>query len=106
MTVEELRVEAKKLGYNLIKLQEPFGKLMKCSCGRTPGVKRAFRIGKSGYVQVVCPNCKQRGPLIGDFPRHTYSQHEMEKLARDAWNEGKRDLQNDITDIINNHRPY
>ena len=34
MTVEELKIEANKLGYNIIKKPEPKEKKLPCICGR------------------------------------------------------------------------
>ena len=34
MTVDELKIEAKKLGYNIIKISEQPEKLLPCICGR------------------------------------------------------------------------
>lgn len=56
MTVEELKIEAKKLGYNIIKKQEPI-KLMRCICGNYKPVRYWAPNDKTGLWYYVCPKC-------------------------------------------------
>lgn len=65
MTLDELRVEAKKHGYRLTKIPEKKPKILPCSCGRKQiGVWIRYdyveknRIGTKtkGYL-LKCPNC-------------------------------------------------
>jgi hypothetical protein len=70
MTVEELKIEAAKLGYNIIKKQ-PYIKLEKCQCGKKPQVGYGIN-----YVFCRCNYCKTEGP-------HALT----ERQARLNWNE-------------------
>ena len=54
MTVEELRVEAKKLGYDIIKARK-YVPHVKCNCGLHAKVK--YRAPKND-VAVFCDECK------------------------------------------------
>lgn len=73
MTVEELKIEAEKLGYNIIKKQ-PYIKLEKCKCGKKP---RLYYGMNDMYYR--CDNCKTEG------------QHrEFERQARVSWNTERR----------------
>ena len=56
MTVEELRVEAKKLGYNILKISKK-EKLLPCTCG---GLKRDHFVtlcGEVWYDGLRCTRC-------------------------------------------------
>lgn len=82
MTVEELRKEAKALGYRLVKI-EPYIKLEKCPfCGKKPtywsrSMDKDGR-GMRSYVKYSCPDT--RGQLYTDW-------FLTEKAAKLAWNE-------------------
>ena len=57
MTVEELKIEAKKLGYSIIK-NNPIPKILPCTCGRKRMEKwYSCQDGKDTKVDIVCPNC-------------------------------------------------
>ena len=57
MTVEELKIEAKKLGYSIIKIN-PMPKILPCTCGRKRMEKwYSCQDGKDTKVEIVCPNC-------------------------------------------------
>ena len=57
MTVEELKIEAKKLGYNIIKIK-PKTKILPCICGRKRMEKWYFcQEGKDTKIEIVCPIC-------------------------------------------------
>lgn len=84
MTLEELKAEADKFGYKLIKKPKPMPPLAKC-CGVKPEVW--FVSGDYGYNEVQCPKCG------ADVSATT------ERDARLAWNrmiqeakDGKREI--------------
>lgn len=81
MTFEELKVEAEKQGYNLIKKPKRLGRLKHCTCGRYP-----VRIyGKSDSIYFKCPGCGKKAPVI---IRESYeTMHGTEKRARVAWDD-------------------
>lgn len=84
MTVDELRAEAKKLGYNIIKVKKP-EKLLPCTCGskrRYRGNRYEKSTGKF-YDELVCMKCGKR------------AEGETEEEAIHNWNimiqeEGKK----------------
>lgn len=71
MTVEELKDEAKKLGYNIIKIPEPLEPLLPCVCGRK---KPQCWYGLNFYVY-RCPDCGRAG------------KSGKNREARHSWNE-------------------
>ena len=75
MTVEELRIEANKLGYNIVKKPEPKEKKLPCICGRK-NIDTWF-IGTYGRtaLQYACPKCGRKTEFCN-----------TEKEARAAWN--------------------
>lgn len=86
MTFEELKEEADRQGYNLIKKYQPMPKLLKCPiCGRTPKVRYGYDI----YVS--CPTGKCLiGPSVKRVDRTNYitiPKLKAERQAREAWNE-------------------
>lgn len=74
MTVEELRAEAKALGYNIIKIPPPKEKLLPCVCGCT---RRERWWGTHDYNQTIfrCRKCGRE------------ASGENERKARHNWNE-------------------
>lgn len=78
MTFEELKTEAEKQGYKLMKKPEPMPKIRPCPCGR----KRLShyymwdRRTSTEYIQIGCPKCGR----LGDWC-------ENEREARELWNE-------------------
>ena len=78
MTLEELKAEAKKQGYNLIKYN-PLPKIKPCTCGRKKYFKRMYNIAWEGRergenVAICCPDCG----------RMMWGVNERE--ARERWN--------------------
>ena len=72
MTLEELKAEADKLGYSVVKKQQ-YVKLSPCICGHKHP-REWYRIG-SGNVVYQCPSC--------DF---SASEAKTRKQARLNWN--------------------
>lgn len=65
MTFEELKAEAKRQGYNLVKKQT-YVPLRKCSCGAKYSVKARWTIYGNAYYCIKCglesyPSKTQRG---------------------------------------------
>lgn len=88
MTFEELKAEADKQGYRLVKKYEKVQKLKKCpKCNRYPKVT-----GLPNAVQIVCPTegCLE-GTLIqlrnSDGVKLKISRTNAELKARIEWNE-------------------
>ena len=55
MTYEELKAEASKQGYSLVKKQNK--KLLPCTCGnKSRGRRYIYRDGKS-YIEIICNRC-------------------------------------------------
>jgi len=77
MTVEELKLEAKKLGYNIIKIPPKPVKLLPCVCGRKRidnYVTYDSVAKESGYIyKCTCGLRSERGKTIRE--------------AREKWNE-------------------
>ena len=97
MTFEELKVEAERMGYRLVEIQKPLGKMEKCPlCGKYPKVRRAFGAEEDWYVYCyrhlegphVNTSAYYINPHTGNkiFYR-TDTKHDLERMARDAWNE-------------------
>lgn len=84
MTIEELRREAKALGYNIIKIPQPMEKFLPCKCGNN---SRSRWWGTHDYNTVIfeCRRCGAR------------AHGKNEREARHNWNEimnGEPDLCN------------
>lgn len=95
MTFEELKAEADRHGYNLVKKYQPMPKLLKCPiCGS---------LARVNYGDIFYVTCK-KGCLIGPkvnrldkeyFNTKTGNRYkvqsknklELEREAREAWNE-------------------
>lgn len=95
MTFEELKAEANRQGYNLVKKYQPMPKLLRCPiCGS---------LARVNYGDVFYVTCK-KGCLIGPkvdrldtecFNTRTGNRYkvqsktrlELEREAREAWNE-------------------
>lgn len=75
MNLEELKAEAEKLGYTLVKKQE-YIRFEPCVCGHN----RRGRWVCGGGVQYICENCGFEGG-VGSSDRK----------ARIAWNEAVRE---------------
>ena len=87
MTLEELKAEAKRQGYNLIKIPPKMPKLKKCPiCGRLPKVRQEL---VRNLVYVSCPGRKCLiGPVVNRRDGvKVISKREGECEAREAWNE-------------------
>jgi hypothetical protein len=88
MTFEELKAEADKQGYNLVKKYQPMPKLKICPiCGRIPKVRYS-----NSTIYVSCPSHKcLDGPVVNrraeDGVRLIISKSDAERQAREAWNE-------------------
>ena len=74
MTVEELRKEAKALGYNLIKINKP-EKLLPCICGCKKREHWARSYKGIRYKILVCPKCGRE------------ASGRSEREVRHNWNE-------------------
>ena len=76
MTLNELKTEAEKLGYNLVKKKPPTVRLFSCTCGR----KRLSSWGNEVTKEylVACPIC-------GNGEKNEWKKTERE--ARLLWNE-------------------
>ena len=59
MTVEELKAEAKAMGYTLIKKQPPMEKFLPCTCGRNSR-SRWWGVHEDDTVIVECRGCGRR----------------------------------------------
>ena len=98
MTLEELRAEAKRQGYNLVPIPKSKPKMLPCPvCGKA---RRDYRCGLDIQVTAfpdkqldwkkvhysyygICRHCNEmKGPVIIDPDKK-----EMEKLVINAWNE-------------------
>ena len=78
MTVDELKCEAKKMGYNLI-LAKPMEKLITCTCGcnrREHGYK--YEDGHS-WVQLKCKRCGKKAPWGTSEAEARHNWNEMER---------------------------
>lgn len=75
MTVEELKTEANKLGYNLVKKQTQT-KLLRCACGRKPTQNMMWQ-GQQFVGHIYeCRNCSLRS-----------TPHRFKYKAKSNWNE-------------------
>ena len=72
MDIEELKEEAKKLGYNLIK-KKPYVKLLPCPCGNKNSVY--FDYTKDWQKYATCSKCG----FVGSPAKRIYE-------ARENWN--------------------
>lgn len=59
MTVEELKIEAKKLGYSIIK-NNPKPKKSPCTCGRKMLETWYCGDGIDNRITIKCPRCEKR----------------------------------------------
>lgn len=86
MTLEELRNEAKKQGYTLIK-SKPYIPHVKCSCGRRANLWQKFDINTDReYFKIECRRCGKKS--------------EWFTTKYDAWAEWfERNTQNDTERI-------
>ena len=77
MTVEELKQEAKALGYNIIKIRPPMEKFLPCKCGCN---SRSRWYGTKDYNAEIaeCRKCGAR------------AQGKNERELRHNWNEMMR----------------
>jgi len=83
MTFEELKAEANRQGYNLVKKYQPMPKLKRCPiCGSLAYV----RYGDIFYV--ACKKGCLIGPKVSRYNKvQSKSKLESEREAREAWNE-------------------
>lgn len=70
MTYDELKAEAKAMGYNLIKKSAPMPKFLPCVCGNN----RRYHWWSSGPFY-KCTKCGRKSPPA-----------KGERAAREAWN--------------------
>lgn len=77
MTVEELKQEAKALGYNIIKIRPPMEKFLPCKCGCNRR-SRWFGTNGNNAVIAVCEKCGAK------------AQGKNEREMRHNWNEMMR----------------
>ena len=88
MTFEELKAEAKRQGYNLIKIPPKMPKLKRCPiCGYFPRVRY-----EGDLVYVSCPSRKcLMSPVVNRRAKDgiglIISKIDAEYDARNAWNE-------------------
>lgn len=76
MTLEELKSEAAKLGYKLVKKQ-PYIKLLPCTCGeKKPSLWYYYNGEKTGTEHYKCDNCG-----LEALPAKT------NRKARENWNQ-------------------
>lgn len=77
MTLEELKAEAKELGYRLVPEKTPMPRLLPCSCGRKR-IERWVNCEQDGpnTLFYACPDCDK-----------TSAPKPTEREAREAWNE-------------------
>jgi hypothetical protein len=87
VTVEELKIEAEKHGYYLMKKKQPMPKLMDCSCGsncRSISLTSEGAVGRYGrYIKCVC--CGLEG-AVGKTKREIYENWNravIESMAKD-----------------------
>lgn len=98
MTFEELKAEADRQGYNLVKKHGKMPKLLKCPfCGRVPKV-RWEDFCKFTYVSCPTNNCLC-GPEV-DRVGLRLTKVEAERQAREAWNEMIKSFDVTIGDIF------
>lgn len=93
MTLEELKAEAEKLGYSVVKKPVSPGKLLACTCGS----KQHSRIGSGSHCgrysrayYVKCRKCKKEGPHVSVYDGNGYlcmRKDEAIRLAGEKWNE-------------------
>lgn len=78
MTLEELKLEADKLGYSLVKKQKSI-KLLPCTCGnkrRTMWITTIRSTGGGGFQRILaCDKCGMKAP-----PGNTIQE------AKENWN--------------------
>jgi len=75
MTYKELKAEADKLGYVLLKRQEKI-KFLPCRCGHNRRSRQYFSREGTGYVRLICMKCG-----------HKTGWAKGEDAARKLWNE-------------------
>lgn len=88
MTVEELRDEASKLGYCLIKLNQkpvPMGRAQKCTCGAGYPHLYADKLQHVAYRN--CIKCGKKGPVCIGHDVGIFRMDELKRLATRGWNE-------------------
>ena len=76
MNLEELKSEAAKLGYNLVKKQ-PYTKLLPCTCGEKKPSEWFYYTGENGGMRFYkCDNCELSAPAA-----------KTSRQARENWNQ-------------------
>ena len=75
MTLEELKAEADKLGYNLVKKQV-YTKLLRCTCGCKPAQNMVWTGRKFVGYSYECKNCDYQS-----------TPHKLKYKAKSNWNE-------------------
>ena len=83
MTYEELREEAAKMGYGLIKKREPLGKLAFCTCGKRPKVHYGDFYNTVPFY-VMCHNCNKK--TSEQMASKELSRYDAELKVRREWN--------------------
>lgn len=79
MTYEELKIEAEKLGYGLIKKRKPMGTLALCTCGKKPKVHYGDFYNTVPFY-VMCHTCNRKTSEI--MPSKEISRYEAEFRVR------------------------
>lgn len=78
MTFEELKAEANRQGYNLLKRPDPMPKLSQCTCGRKQiGLWNKWFDNKEDKFQYGCPKCGRQSGVWAKSVRE----------ARLVWND-------------------
>lgn len=89
MTYEELKVEAERQGFNLVKKYERLIKLEPCICGS----KRISRWRGRHSYQYYCPKCDRKALGVETYINYDdpndkmLAMSEVNNLARKNWNE-------------------
>lgn len=101
MTYEELKIEAEKLGYGLIKKRKPMGTLALCTCGKKPKVYYGNFYNTVPFY-VMCNTCNRKTSEIMPS-KEKISRYEAEFRVRHEWNDMMDKIKgehNDIKDTI------
>lgn len=85
MTIEELKVEAEKLGYSVVPKAVSMGRRDTCTCGSRSLYTFGTGYGRYDKFYVYCRNCGKSGPCI---EYGTYHRKDCCLAAAvKAWNE-------------------
>lgn len=89
MTVEELKIEAEKLGYYIVKKPRAIGRLKPCLiCGRKIthyDIRTSYYPEYGDRVSVIrCPKCARE--IMVHMNNDIWTKHELQCAAADEWN--------------------